>query len=189
MLGFAVFETAIGWCGLAWGEGGIVGARLPEADAAATRASLARRYPGAVEAVPPPAIAAVVARVQALLAGEAVDLSDAPLDMSAVPAPFRRIYEAARRIPPGQTRTYGEIAREIGEPGAAQTVGQAMGKNPFPILMPCHRVMGAGGKLTGFSAPGGLATKLKLLEIEGARLAEPPSLFGELPLEVAPPRR
>jgi methylated-DNA-[protein]-cysteine S-methyltransferase len=187
MQAFALFPTAIGWCGLAWGEGGIVGAHLPDTDEAATRAGLARRFPEAREAAPPPEIERIVARVQALLAGERPDLSEAPLDMSRVPEAFRRIYEVARRIQPGQTRTYGDIAREIGE--SAQTVGQAMGKNPFPILMPCHRVMGAGGKLVGFSAPGGLATKLKLLEIEGAAVAEPPSLFADLPLAVAPPRR
>jgi methylated-DNA-[protein]-cysteine S-methyltransferase len=185
--GFTLFDTAIGRCGLAWGEGGIVGAALPGPSDARMRGRLRQRFPGAVESPPPPALEPVVAAVVALLAGDRPDLSDAPLDMSAVPPFHRRVYAVARKIPPGQTMTYGEIAAALGEPReAARIVGEAMGRNPFPILMPCHRVLGAGGRPGGFSAPGGVETKLKMLAIEGARVGQAPTLFDALPLAVKP---
>lgn len=187
--GFTLFDTAIGRCGLAWGEGGIVGAALPGPSDAQMRGRFTERFPGAVEAAPPPALTPVIDAVVALMAGDRPDLSDAPLDMSAVPPFHRRVYAVARRIPPGQTMTYGEIAEALGEPReAARAVGEAMGRNPFPILMPCHRVLGAGGKPGGFSAPGGVETKLKMLSIEGAKVGETPTLFDELPLAVKPAR-
>jgi methylated-DNA-[protein]-cysteine S-methyltransferase len=183
-VGYATFETAIGPCGIAWSERGIVGVQLPEIPPSATGARLARRFPEALEAAPPDAVRNAIAAVTALLAGEPADLSDVVLDLSAVPDGYHRIYEIARAIPPGRTLTYGEIAQRLGEPGAARLVGQAMGANPFPIIMPCHRVLAAGGDTGGFSAPGGVATKLQLLAIEGAEAARGP--FGTASESTAP---
>jgi methylated-DNA-[protein]-cysteine S-methyltransferase len=182
-----VFETAIGACALVWGEAGIVGAFLPEADATALRGRIARRFAGTVEAPPPPAVARAIAGVVALLAGEKRDLADVALDFSAATDFQRRVYAVVRAIPPGETLTYGEVAAAMGEPReAARAVGEAMGRNPIPILMPCHRVLGAGGKPGGFSAPGGVETKLRMLQIEGATIGEAPTLFRDLPLAVKP---
>jgi methylated-DNA-[protein]-cysteine S-methyltransferase len=124
----------------------------------------------------------------ALFGGEARDLSGIRLDMSGVPSFHRNVYEVARTIAPGATMSYGEIATQLGEPGAARAVGQALGQNPFPIIVPCHRVLAAGGKTGGFSAHGGVATKLRLLSIEAAHAADP-GLFGPLPLAARTERR
>jgi O-6-methylguanine DNA methyltransferase len=166
--GFTLFDTPIGRCGIAWGERGVVGVQLPEAREPATRARLLARFPEASEAPPPPAVQRALDGIVALLRGEASDLSAIALDMAALPPFHRRVYEAARAIPPGATLSYGEIAARLGTPGAARAVGQALGRNPFAIVVPCHRVLAAGGKLGGFSANGGIATKLRLLTIEGA---------------------
>ncbi len=187
--GFTLFDTAIGRCGIAWGERGIVGTAIPGTGDDPLRRRFAERFPGAEEAAPPTALEPVIADVVALMAGGKPDLSQAPLDMAAVPPFHRRVYAVARRIPPGQTMTYGEIALAMGEPReAARAVGEAMGRNPFPILMPCHRVLGANAKPGGFSAPGGVETKLKMLSIEGAKVGETPTLFDNLPLAVKPQR-
>ena len=184
---FILFDTAIGACALVWGSGGVVGAFLPERDASALRARIARRFADAVEAPPPDEIIAARDGVIALLAGEKRDLRDVKLDMSATPPFHQRVYEAVRAIPPGETLTYGEVAQRLGAPReAARAVGEAMGRNPFPIIMPCHRVLAANGKPGGFSAPGGVETKLKMLQIEGAKVGETPALFGDLPLAVRP---
>ena len=176
--GFALFETAVGPCGVAWGPDGIVGVQLPEGDAARTRARLVRRFPDTRETEPPPAVRSAIDAMAALLSGEPRDLAHVALDWKAVGEFERRVYEVARAIPPGATLTYGEVAARIGEaPLAARDVGQALGRNPFPIVVPCHRVVAAGGKSGGFSAPGGAATKLKLLRIEGAQAAGQPTLF------------
>jgi methylated-DNA-[protein]-cysteine S-methyltransferase len=167
--GYCLFDTAIGRCGLAWGPRGLAAVQLPEASEAKARERLARRCPQASETSPPPEVARVIDDITALLAGEARDLSAAPLDLDAVPAFHRRVYQLARTIPLGATLTYGEIAARVSEPGAARAVGQAMGQNPWPIVVPCHRVLAAGGRLGGFSAPGGRETKRRLLAIEGAR--------------------
>jgi methylated-DNA-[protein]-cysteine S-methyltransferase len=174
---FALFETPIGHCALMWGEHGLIGAALPESTTAATRARIVRRHAHAIEGEPPADVQFAISRVVRLLNGEADDLADIALDMGAVPAFNRRVYEIARRIGPGSTRTYGEIASELGEPQAAREVGQALGANPFPIIVPCHRVLAAGGKAGGFSANGGTRTKLRLLEIERAPLGGSPGLF------------
>jgi len=166
---FALFDSPIGACGIAWGERGVAGVQLPEAREAATRARLLERFPGARQASPPPDIQVALERVVALLRGEASDLSGIPLDMERVPPFHRRVYEAARAIPSGTTLSYGEIAARIGAPGSARAVGQALGRNPFAIVVPCHRVLAAGGKVGGFSANGGIATKLRLLAIEAAQ--------------------
>jgi len=166
--GFALFETAIGWCGVAWGERGIVGVQLPEAQQQGTRARMQRRHPGLREMAPPPAVQHTIDDIVRLFQGEPTDLAAVPLDMAPV-APFnQRVYAVARTIPPGQTLTYGEIAARIGEPRMAREVGQALGQNPFSIIVPCHRVVAAGGKTGGFSARGGVATKLRMLSLEGA---------------------
>jgi methylated-DNA-[protein]-cysteine S-methyltransferase len=175
--GFALFDTPVGACALVWGARGLVGVLLPEASAAATRARAKRRYPGAQEAPPPCDVQAAIARIGHLLNGAPDDLQSIELDLGAMPDFHRRVYEIARRILPGSTRSYGEIANELGEPHAARAVGQALGANPFPIIIPCHRVLAAGSKAGGFSAPGGTRTKLRLLEIEGAPLGGSPGLF------------
>lgn len=175
--GHCLFDTAIGAVGIAWSDAGISGVNLPEATPAATRRRLLARHPDRPEAEPPPAIRAMIDRIVALVGGEPVDLSDAPLDRMALPDFHARVYDVALSIRPGETLTYGEVARRIGEPGAAQAVGQALGKNPWPIIVPCHRVLAAGGRTGGFSANGGVDTKLKLLSIERARTTGAPTLF------------
>jgi methylated-DNA-[protein]-cysteine S-methyltransferase len=167
--GFALFETAVGKCGVAWGARGIAGVQLPEGRDAETRARLQKRFPDAHEASPPRAVQRALDAIVQLLRGETSDLAAIDLDMAHVPPFHRRVYEVARTIPPGSTLTYGEIATRLGAPGSARAVGQALGKNPFAIVVPCHRVLAAGGKVGGFSANGGITTKLRLLSIEGAR--------------------
>lgn len=168
--GFALFTTAIGTCAVAWGDGVIAGMNLPDTQEDALRQRMRRRHPRAAEGEPPEWIRAVIERVRALLQGGTDDLLDVPLDMDGIADFHRRVYNLSRRIPPGQTRTYGEIARELGEPGSARAVGQALGANPFAPIVPCHRVLAAGAGLGGFSARGGVDTKLRMLGIEGARI-------------------
>lgn len=157
------FDTALGRCGVVWSECGIVASLLPEASPARLR----RRHPSAEPTDElPPAIAHAVDGIRALLAGELRDLGDIVLDERGIPEFRRQVHALTRAIPPGQTRTYGEIAVALGQPGAARAVGRAEGDNPFPPIVPCHRVMGAGGEPTGFSAPGGIETKRRLLLIE-----------------------
>jgi methylated-DNA-[protein]-cysteine S-methyltransferase len=187
--GFALFETAVGPCGIAWGERGVVGVQLPESSEARTRARLGRRFPEVSEAPPPPDVRRAIEGIVALLEGERRDLADVVLDMADVPAFHRGVYEVARTIAPGATLTYGEIAARLGAQGDARAVGEALGQNPFPIVVPCHRVLAAHGRIGGFSANGGIATKLRLLSIEGARTSSAPTLFENLPLVAAPRRR
>lgn len=174
MTQYALFETAIGWAGVAWGDNGIVGLNLPEPDPETCRRGFQRRFPGAVEGEAPAALAATIAGVQALMRGEKADLTDAPLDLARVPEFNAKVYEIARAIPPGETLTYGEIATRLGDRLLARDVGAALGQNPWPIVVPCHRVTAAGGKPGGFSARGGVNTKLKLLTIEGAAVVQAP---------------
>jgi methylated-DNA-[protein]-cysteine S-methyltransferase len=174
---FALFDTAIGRCGIAWAACGICGVQLPEASEPRTRARLMRRYSQAREASPPPQVRDAIEAIAALLAGEPRDLSAVALDMEGVPEFDRRVYEAARSIAAGATLSYGELAARLGERGLARDVGQALGRNPFPIIVPCHRVLAAGGRSGGFSAKGGVATKLRLLTIERARTSDVPMLF------------
>jgi methylated-DNA-[protein]-cysteine S-methyltransferase len=187
--GFALFDTAIGACGIAWGERGLVGVQLPEASEARTLARMRRRFPATPEAPPPPSVQRAIEGIVQLLQGEAIDLAAVALDTAGVPSFDRRVYEVARTIPPGATLSYGDIAARLGAPGEARAVGQALGQNPFPLVVPCHRVLAAGGKVGGFSANGGIATKLRLLSIEGARTSSAPTLFENLPLVAAPRRR
>lgn len=176
--GHTLFDTTIGVCGIAWGPEGVVAVQLPEADAARTRARLLIGLPPLTEVVRPPApVQAAIEGIQALLKGEARDLLEVPLDMTRL-TPFQReVYAMARAIPPGQTRTYGEMARALGDAGLARAVGQALGHNPFAPVVPCHRVLAAGARSGGFSARGGVATKLRMLQIEGAQIGGEPGLF------------
>jgi methylated-DNA-[protein]-cysteine S-methyltransferase len=177
---FTLFETAIGPCGLAWGEHGILGVQLPERNAAATRARIRRRFADAREDAPAGDIARARDAIVALISGEKRDLSEIPLDMRDLPSLHRQVYEIARAIAPGATLTYGDIAIELGDRTLAQAVGQALGKNPYPIIVPCHRVLAAGGRIGGFSAPTGIALKRKLLAIESAHANGAPNLFDTL---------
>jgi len=168
--GLALFDTALGRCGLAWTERGIIGVQLPEASDDATRARLQRRRPNAREAAPPGEALRAIEGMTSLLRGGRVDLTDVALDIEDV-APFhRQVLELARTIPVGRTITYGELAKKLGDPSSARAVGEALGRNPVPIIVPCHRVLGASGKLVGFSAHGGVETKRRLLVIEKALL-------------------
>ena len=172
-----LFATAIGDCGIAWTDDAIAAVQLPETNAEGTRRRLLR-YAGAVPQGEPPAfVAAAIARVQALLQGTRDDLCDLPLEWAGVPPFHQKVYAITRAIPPGEVLTYGEVARRIGEPGAARAVGQALGKNPFAPVVPCHRVLAAGGQSGGFSAEGGALTKLRMLEIERAQWGETRGLF------------
>jgi len=157
------FPTALGPCGVVWSGQGIVGSMLPPA----SLQTLRRRHPGAqpTDDLPAP-VREAVHGIQALLAGELRDLREVQLDERGIPEFRRQVHALTRAIPPGQTRTYGEIAAALGQPGAARAVGRAEGDNPFAPIVPCHRVMGAGGEPTGFSAPGGIETKRRLLLIE-----------------------
>ena len=169
----ALFDTAVGRCGIAWGPGGILALQLPEATDEATRVRLLRRCPEAVEGAPAGQASEAIAAIATLLAGEPRDLTGILLDMRGVPAFHRRVYDVARAIPAGMTLTYGEVAARLGQPGAARAVGHALGRNPFAIIVPCHRVGAAGGQLGGFSAEGGAATKRRILAIEGADRGQP----------------
>ena len=184
--GYALFDTAIGRCALVWRGGLVVGAALPEADEARLLGRIERRFPGAEEAEPTQSVKEAIARVIRLLAGERLDLADIALDLSGCSSFERDVYAAARAIPCGETRTYGELAAAVGQPGAGQAVGLALGRNPVPIIVPCHRILAASGKSGGFSAPGGIATKFRMLQIEGAVRTGERSLFDSLPLAVRP---
>jgi methylated-DNA-[protein]-cysteine S-methyltransferase len=169
---YATFETALGFAGIAWNDAGIVRFQLPSASAEATTRSLLRRVPGAEATEPPPHIADAVAAAKRYFAGERVDFSHLTLDLAGQDDLFRDIYAAARRVGYGETTTYGGLAKAIGRSDweAARDVGQAMAKNPVALIIPCHRVLAAGGKIGGFSAPGGSETKIRMLELEGVSL-------------------
>ena len=185
-LGFALFETAIGYCGIAWSSRGIVGVQLPEANERLTRNRILRRFAGAREAAPPAEVQHASEQIAALIGGERRDLRHVRIDSDRVPDLHRRVYDVARTISPGATLTYGEIAERLGDPALARDVGTALSQNPWPIIVPCHRVLAAGGKAGGFSARGGIETKLRLLSIEGAQPGGP-MLFDHLPMVSRPP--
>ena len=176
--GLALFDTPIGPCGVAWRPGGLAGLQLPEAAGGNGLARLRRRFPDLSPAPVPLWVEDILAAIRSLLAGAPEDLSAVPLDFTGISAFEASVLRAAREIPPGQTSTYGELATRLGDPGQARAVGQALGRNPWPIVVPCHRVTGAAGRTGGFSAPGGARTKLRLLEIEGALAAERLPLFA-----------
>lgn len=185
---FALFDTAIGRCGIVWSERGVARVGFPERSERATRQRLLRRFPDARGIALPPQIQRAIDDIVALLAGERRDLTHVRIDTADLPEFNRRVYAVARGIPPGTTLSYGEIAERLGDKALARDVGQALGQNPLPIIVPCHRVLAAGGKMGGFSAPGGIETKLRLLEIEQAQPGGP-TLFDHLPLTALPPAR
>jgi methylated-DNA-[protein]-cysteine S-methyltransferase len=179
---YSLFDTCLGPCGMAWADEGVRRLQLPEASAAATEQRLAARSQCMRCDAPPEAIVRVIDQVRCYAAGEQVDFSDVALDLAGVGAFYRGIYDLARRVRWGQTSTYGTLARQAGAPGAARAVGQAMGHNPVPIIIPCHRVLAAGGKVGGFSAFGGVIAKQRLLALEGVHLrCGTPLLPGLLP--------
>ena len=172
---YCLFETALGTCGIAWREAAdsasqpaVTAVQLPEASSQATESRIARKAGSSRPGAPPHNIAELIEKIRRHLHGEVQDFGDVAIDLNGVAPFFREIYAAAREIPAGQTRTYGEIAKALGQPNAAQEVGLAMANNPVPIIIPCHRVAAAGGKPGGFSAHGGRASKAKLLALEGA---------------------
>ncbi len=165
---YTLFETRNGVCAISWSEDGISGFRLPGESAQETLHAIRRRLPAGVEADAPPEIGLVIDRARRYFSGEAPDFSDLRLDLSAQTEGFRQIYAATRRVGWGKTTTYGTLARDLGlGPAGAREIGQAMAKNPIPLIIPCHRVLAAGGKLGGFSAPGGTLSKQRMLELEG----------------------
>ncbi len=175
----AVAPTPLGAIGIVWSEHGIVRTWLHAGSVERARAQIRREVPAASESKPPPAVAAALADVGALLEGAPRDLAAPTLDLRSIPEFDQRVYAMARTIPPGSTMTYGEIARALGEePMRARDVGTALSRNPFAPIVPCHRVVAAGGKLGGYSAPGGSSTKRRLLEIEGASVVQAPRQAG-----------
>jgi methylated-DNA-[protein]-cysteine S-methyltransferase len=165
---YFIFETVGGYCGIAWNEVGITRFQLPTRNAEATERLLRHRVPGAVPGEPTPEVAETVAAVKRYFAGEETDFSAVKLDLGEQDAFLAQIYAAVRRVGWGRTTTYGTLAKELGAgPEAARDVGEAMAKNPVALIIPCHRVLAAGGRIGGFSAPGGSAAKIRMLELEG----------------------
>jgi methylated-DNA-[protein]-cysteine S-methyltransferase len=179
---FTLFDTAIGNCGIAWGGRGIVAVQLPMSSEDKTRRRIHQRFGDLEETVPPPAVQDAIDGMVELLTGKPTNLANVVLDLDGVPEFNRGVYAIARTIPPGQTLTYGDIAKRLGGVQLSRDVGQALGQNPCPVVVPCHRVLAAGGKPGGFSANGGVVTKLKMLAIEGAVVNYTPSLFGDEPV-------
>jgi methylated-DNA-[protein]-cysteine S-methyltransferase len=176
---YFIFETAGGFCGIAWNDVGITRFQLPTRSAEATQRILLRRVPGAEPGAPSPDVADAVAAVKRYFAGEETDFSGFSLDLGGQDAFFKDIYAAARRVGWGRTTTYGTLAKELGAgPEAARDVGEAMAKNPVALFIPCHRVLAAGGKVGGFSAPGGSAAKVRMLALEGVRVESSGSAQG-----------
>jgi len=171
---YCIFETARGFCAIAWSDLGVARFQLPMKSAESAERLFLRRTPGAEPGKPPAAIAATIAAAVRYFEGEETDFSLIQLDIRDQDPLFRKIYDAARRIGWGRTTTYGALAREIDAgPEGARDVGAAMAANPVPLIIPCHRVLAAGGKVGGFSAPGGTAAKIRMLELEGVRMAPP----------------
>ena len=185
--GYSIFDTAVGRCGIAWGDRGIIGVQLPEVREIETRRRMLRQYPDARELAPPPNVEMAIDGIAALLRGEAADLSAVALDMSGIHAFDARVYAFTRTIPRGETRSYGDIAAGLRASGAVRSVAQAIARNPFVILVPCHRVLEAGGYADKMSPNGGSISKRRLLSIEGAGSPGSKTLFDVL-LPVAPPR-
>jgi len=188
--GHTLFGTPVGTCGIAWTARGVAALQLPESSTVRTRARLLKRLSalglGMDESndgpdAPNGAVRHAIDAILALLHGELQPLDFIVLDESDLPDFERRVYAATRAIAPGTTLTYGDVAARIGEPGAARAVGQALGRNPFAIIVPCHRVLAAGGAIGGFSAGGGAITKRRLLAIERARAGDGPDLFADEP--------
>jgi methylated-DNA-[protein]-cysteine S-methyltransferase len=185
--GYTIFDTGIGRCGIAWSNTGVVGVQLPEAREIETRKRLFQLYPDARDMRPPVTVETAIEGIAALLRGEPSDLSDIALDMTGIHAFNARVYDITRTIPRGETRSYAEIASSLRASGAVHSVAQAIGRNPFMIIVPCHRVLEAGGYADKISPNGGAISKRRLLSIEGAHPITSKTLFDVL-LPVAPPR-
>src|ERR1700719_4171306 len=185
--GYCIFDSTVGRCGIAWGGSGIVGVQLPEAREIETRRRMLRQYPDARELRPPLNAETAIEGIAAMLRGAPADLADIALDMTGIHAFNARVYALTRAIPRGETRTYGEIAASLRASGAAHSVAQALARNPFMIIVPCHRVLEAGGYADKISPNGGVISKRRLLSIEGAGSPTSKTLFDVL-LPVAPPR-
>jgi methylated-DNA-[protein]-cysteine S-methyltransferase len=167
---YHLFETAHGHAALAWNARGVTAFRLPASSPEESRGSLLRRLPGAVEADPSGRVAGLIETIRRYFDGERIDFGDVSLDLGRQDPLFARIYDLVRRLGWGETTTYGAIAKALGEgPEVAREVGQAMAKNPIPLIVPCHRVLAAGGRIGGFSAPGGSSAKARMLALEGVR--------------------
>jgi len=186
-LGYTIFDTGIGRCGIAWGPLGVIGVQLPEAREIDTRRRLFQLYPDARELRPPLNAEIAIEGIAALLRGGDSDLSDVTLDMTGIPAFNQRVYTFVRQVPRGETRTYDEIASGLRASGAVYSVAQAIARNPFMIIVPCHRVLEAGNYTDKISPNGGAISKRRLLSIEGAHPTTSKTLFDVL-LPVAPPR-
>jgi methylated-DNA-[protein]-cysteine S-methyltransferase len=184
---YTIFDTAIGRCGIAWGHSGIVGVQLPQAREIETRKRLYQLYPDAREMRPPPNAEIAIEGIVALLRGEMGDFSDVTLDMDGIHVFDQRVYQITCRIPRGETLTYNELAVRMGAPSAVRSVAQAILRNPFVIIVPCHRVLEAGGYADKISPHGGLISKRRLLSIEGTGSPSSKTLLDVL-LPVAPPR-
>ncbi|MGZ5872592.1 MAG: methylated-DNA--[protein]-cysteine S-methyltransferase [Bradyrhizobium sp.] len=174
---FTLFDTPIGICGIEWGPRGINGVQLPTGSEEKTRRRIRQRHGDIAESEATAEVQGAIDGIIELLSGKPNDLRDVALDLDGVPEFHRGVYDIARTIPPGETMTYGDIAKRLGGVELSRDVGQALGRNPCPIVVPCHRVLAAGGKPGGFSANGGVVTKLKMLAIEGAVVNHTPSLF------------
>jgi methylated-DNA-[protein]-cysteine S-methyltransferase len=166
---YCLFDTAIGACGLAWNERGLTRLQLPESDRIVTEKRLSANAAGASHPAPA-AIEQLIADMQDYMSGRRVDFASVAIDLTGADPFQRKVYEAARAVPWGQTVSYGELARQTGSPGAARAVGQALSRNPVPIIVPCHRILAKGHRIGGFSAPGGTITKERLLALEGVRI-------------------
>ena len=172
---YLIFDTAGGHCGIAWSDAGITRFQLPAGSAGETERTMVRRVPGVEPGTPTPAVAKAVAAVRRYFTGKETDFSGFTLDLGRQDPFFEQIYAAARRVGWGRTTTYGTLAKELGAgPEMARDVGQAMARNPVALIIPCHRVLAAGGKVGGFSAPGGATAKVRMLELEGIDVAPPP---------------
>lgn len=186
--GYTIFDTMLGRCGVAWGLAGIVGVQLPEAREIETRRRLYHIYPDAREQRPPPNVETAIEGIVTLLRGGLADFSDVTLDTAGIHAFNQRVYQLTQAIPRGETRTYAEIAARLGAAGAVHSVAQALARNPFVIIVPCHRVLEAGSYADKMSANGGSISKRTLLSIEGARGGIASKTLFDVLLPVAPPR-
>jgi methylated-DNA-[protein]-cysteine S-methyltransferase len=186
-LGYTIFDTGIGRCAIAWGHLGIIGVQLPETREIDTRRRLFQLYPDARELRPPLNVEIAIEGIVALLRGGDGDFSDVTLDMSGIPAFNQRVYAFTRQIPRGETRTYAEVAFGLRASRAVYSVAQAIARNPFMIIVPCHRVLEAGNYADKISPNGGVISKRRLLSIEGAHPTASKTLFDVL-LPVAAPR-
>ncbi len=177
---YTLFDTALGVCGLAWSDRGLTRLQLPEIDSKATEARLAAWDPSATSADPTAEMATAVALLQRYFDGQRIDLNDITLDLGDISPFYKAVYAATRKLGWGETTTYGELAAQVGSPGAARAIGQAMSRNPVPIIVPCHRVLASGARPGGFSSFGGTLTKGRLLAMEGVTIATSAPLLALL---------